>query len=365
MEETRHTFGNGLILSGMLTVILTVIFFFGMPYLLKLMNTPEDIYENALTYIRIISIGIAAQMLYGFMAETLRAIGNSKVPLYFLILSSVLNILLDLLFIIPLGLGVRGAALATIISQGISGLLAFGYIWIKVPFLRLKKQDFYLKKEIVTKELSMGLPISMQYVITYSGMMFIQTSLNLLGTTYIIAYTAAVKVLLFLEQGPIAIGTAMATYSAQNKGAGNIPRIKQGVRASTIIMIAFFAIAGTFAACFGKYVTYLFVNDHPETVIGSVDLFLKIVGSTGILLGFLCIYRNTVQGMGYGIVSVIGGIIELFSRIFIAALTAYFHTFPIVCLGYPTAWLFSTLFFILLYLHIMKKTPAYTTRRTL
>ena len=354
LDETRHTFGNGILLSAILTLILTLGFVLCMPHLLNLMNTPSDIYDEALAYIRIICFGIAAQMLYGLMAETLRAIGNSKVPLFFLILSSILNIGLDLLLILPLKMGVQGAALATIISQGISGLLAFGYIWIKVPFLCLKKEDFIPEKNIITKELTMGLPIAMQYVITCTGMVFIQTSLNLLGTTYIIAYTAAVKVLMFLEQGPIAIGTAMATYSAQNKGAGNIDRIRQGVRASTIIMFGFFATVGTFIAFFGKYATYLFVTDNPGVVIDSVDLFLKIVAVTGILLGFLCIYRNTVQGMGYGVVAIAGGFIELAARALIAIITNYFHTFPVVCLGYPTAWLFATTFYVLLYIRIMK-----------
>lgn len=232
LEKTRQTFGNAVLLAGILTFILTCSFVFGMPHLLRLMN-----------------------------------------------------IFLDLLLILPFDMGVLGAALATVVSQEISGILCFAYIWIKVPFLRLKKKDFILQQDIVIKELTMGLPIALQYVITSTGMLFIQTSLNLLGTMAVMAYTAAVKVVIFLEQGPIALGSAMATYCAQNKGAERYDRIRLGVRAAVKLMLAYYSAAGLLTVCFGKYSVYLFISDHPEAIIDNVDLFLKIVGVTVILLG--------------------------------------------------------------------------------
>ena len=354
-EKTRQTIGTAVWLSVIMTVLMTAITVAGMPWLLRLMNTPEDIYKEAYSYIIIICAGLAAQILYNLLAGILRAIGNSKIPLYFLILASVLNIFLDLLFIVPLGMGAGGAALATVISQGISGILCFVYIAVKVPYLHLTKSDFRFRREIAKRELLVGIPMALQYAITSIGMLIIQASLNLLGTLAVTAYSAGNKIDVILEQGPLAIGTAMATYSAQNLGAGKVKRIRQGVWAANRIMLVYFIVFGTLTAFGGKHLTYLFVSENVSDILGNVDLFLKIISSTGIFLGVLCIYRNCIQGMGHGVISLMGGIVELIARSIVAVITMRYQTFWGVCMGYPIAWLFAAIFFVIIYYVIINK----------
>lgn len=356
MAATRQTIGTAMVLSAVLTVVITLFSVIGMPWLLKLIHTPKDIYDQAYSYIIIICLGLIAQVLYNLTAGILRAVGNSKIPLYFLIFSAVLNIFLDLLFIIPLKGGTGGAALATVISQGISGILCLLYIVKKVPFLCLQRDDFRLRKDFAKEELSLGIPMALQFCITSVGMLIIQSALNSLGTQAVTAYTIGNKIDVIMEQGPVAIGAAVSTYTAQNLGAKKTDRIRQGIKASLCIMIAYFLIFGTLITFLGKYLTYLFVSENAELLISNVDVFMKIIGITGIFLGILCIFRSCVQGMGHGTVSLTGGVIELAARAVVAAVTIYSGKFAVVCLGYPLAWLFAGIFFIVVYFRIMKFT---------
>lgn len=354
-DGTRHTVGIAIVLSALLTAFMTVFTVTAMPWLLRLMNTPEEIYEDAYAYITVICLGLGAQMFYNLLAGILRAIGNSKIPLLFLILASVLNIALDILFIVPLKMGVVGVALATVISQGFSAILCLLYILIKIPYLRLHKKDFRWNKEIIRKELSLGIPMALQYAITSVGMLVIQAALNLLDPLAITAYTVGNKIEIILEQGAIAIGSAMSTYTAQNLGAKKIKRISQGIRAAIVLMLAYFLIAGSLTAFLGKYLTYLLISENVESLIGNVDLFLKVVSATGIFLGILCIYRNCVQGMGHGTVSLTGGLMELLARGLVALLTVQTSSFFCVCMGYPIAWLLADIFFVSFYYFVAKK----------
>lgn len=359
----RQTVGTAIWLSIVMSITMTIITVALMPWLLHIMNTPEDIYEEAYSYIIIICAGLIAQILYNLLACILRAIGNSRIPLCFLILAAILNIFLDLLFIVPMNMGAGGAALATVISQAISGLLCMVYIARKVDVLHLEKADLRFNREIAKKELRIGFPMALQYVITSIGMLIIQTSLNLLGTSAVTAYSAGNKIDVILEQGPLAIGSTMATYTAQNWGAGKCKRISQGVAAAVKIMFMYFLIFGMLTAFGGKYLTYLFIADSADSVLEKVDLFLKIISSTGIFLGILCIFRNCIQGMGYAFISLIGGIVELAARSIVALITMRYKTFWGVCMGYPVAWLFAAIFFAATYCIIYKK--IYNGRNTL
>lgn len=354
-SQMRKMIGTSIWLSIIISVSMTIITVAIMPWLLRFMNTPEEIYAEAYSYIIIICAGLFAQILYNLLACILRAIGNSRIPLYFLILSAALNIILDFVFILPFKMGTGGAALATVISQAISGFLCLIYIIKKVKILHLCKDELTFNRELAKEELLIGLPMALQYVITSIGMLVIQTSLNLLGTEAVTAYSAGNKIEVILEQGPIAIGSTMATYTAQNWGAQKYKRISQGVKASFQIMIAYFLIFGTLTAFYGKELTYLFISDSTAAILTNVDLFLKIISSTGILLGILCIFRNCVQGMGFASISLIGGVVELIARTIVSLITMHYKTFGGICLGYPAAWLFASLFFIAIYCNIKRK----------
>ena len=234
MKGMRKTVGSAATLSVIMTVIMTTISMLGMKPLLKFMNTPSDIFADAYHYIMVICAGIFATVLYNLLASILRAIGNSQIPLYFLILSALLNVVLDLLLIIVFRMGAAGAAYATVISQGVSGVLCLIYIIKKIPELKLEKSDFQLNGHIAKVQIGIGIPMALQYSITAIGSMMVQSSLNVLGSGAVAAFTAANKIEQVLTQAYVALGTTMATYCAQNIGAGKVKRIRQGFRAATI-----------------------------------------------------------------------------------------------------------------------------------
>ena len=261
MSAMRRTVAGASILSLIIGAILTAAFMLFMKPWLLVMNTPSDIFADAYAYIMIISGGILAQMLYNLLASILRALGNSKVPLYFLILSAMLNIVLDLVLIIVFHMGAAGAAVATIISQGVSGLLCLVYIVKKVPMLHMNQDDWHVSGSLLKNQIAIGIPMALQYSITAIGTMMVQSSLNILGSTLVAAYTAASKIEQVVTQAYVAMGTTMATYGAQNMGAGDVPRIRQGFKSCTIIGIIYSFIAATLVMTVGKYMTYLFVSE--------------------------------------------------------------------------------------------------------
>ena len=340
-------------LSLIVGLILTAAFMVFMKPLLTLMNTPADIFDDAYAYIMIISGGILAQMLYNLLASILRALGNSRVPLYFLILSAVLNIVLDLVFVIVFQMGAAGAAVATIISQGVSGLLCLVYIGKKVQLLRMTKEDWKPQTTLLSAQLKVGIPMALQYSITAIGTMMVQSSLNILGSTLVAAYTAAGKIEQVVTQAYIAMGTTMATYGAQNMGAGDVPRIRQGFKACTIIGIVYSFIAAAFVMTAGKYMTYLFVSEDVGTIMNSVDIYLKCVGIFFIPLAVVNIYRNGIQGLGYGLLPMTAGIAELIGRGVVAVIAAGQRSDLGVCLASPAAWILAGGLLIVMYYYIM------------
>lgn len=340
-------------LSLIVGLILTAAFMVFMKPLLTLMNTPADIFDDAYAYIMIISGGILAQMLYNLLASILRALGNSRVPLYFLILSAVLNIVLDLVFVIVFQMGAAGAAVATIISQGVSGLLCLVYIGKKVQLLRMTKGDWKPQTALLSAQLKVGIPMALQYSITAIGTMMVQSSLNILGSTLVAAYTAAGKIEQVVTQAYIAMGTTMATYGAQNMGAGDVPRIRQGFKACTIIGIVYSFIAAAFVMTAGKYMTYLFVSEDVGTIMNSVDIYLKCVGIFFIPLAVVNIYRNGIQGLGYGLLPMTAGIAELIGRGVVAVIAAGQRSYLGVCLASPAAWILAGGLLIVMYYYIM------------
>ena len=354
MPAMRRTVAGASILSLIIGLILTVVFMILMKPWLTLMNTPSDIFADAYAYIMIISGGILAQMLYNLLASILRALGNSKVPLYFLILSALLNIVLDLVFIIVFHMGAAGAAIATVISQGVSGLLCLVYIVKKVPMLRMGREDWHPSGTLIMTQIRIGIPMALQYSITAIGTMMVQSSLNILGSTLVAAFTAASKIEQVVTQAYVAMGTTMATYGAQNMGAGNVPRIRQGFKASTIIGIIYAFIAAALVMTVGKYMSYLFVSEDVELIMDSVDIYLKCVGTFFIPLAIVNIYRNGIQGLGYGLLPMMAGVAELVGRGVVAVIAAGQKSYLGVCLASPAAWVLASVLLIGMYYYIVK-----------
>ena len=354
MPSMRKTVAGASILSLIVGVILTAAFMLLMRPWLTLMNTPSDIFADAYAYIMIVSGGILAQMMYNLLASILRALGNSKVPLYFLILSALLNIVLDLVLIIVFRMGAAGAAVATVVSQGVSGLLCLVYIVKKVPVLRMTKNDWHPSGGLLATQIRIGIPMALQYSITAIGTMMVQSALNILGSTQVAAFTAATKIEQVVTQAFTAQGTTMATYGAQNMGAGNVPRIRQGFKSSTIIGIVYSFLAAAIVMTVGKYMSYLFVSENVDQIMGSVDLYLKCVGMFFIPLAIVNIYRNGIQGMGYGLLPMLAGVAELVGRGVVAVIASEQRSYLGVCLASPAAWLLAALLLIGMYYYVIK-----------
>lgn len=354
MKAMRQTVGGAAVLSIFVTIVLTAGSLLFMKPLLKFMHTPADIFDDAYAYIIIICAGIAAQMLYNLLASILRALGNSKVPLYFLILSALLNIVLDLVLIIVFRLGAPGAAYATVISQGVSGILCLIYIIKKIPMLHLERDDWRPKGHLLKIQLGIGIPMALQYSITAIGTMMVQTALNLLGSVLVAAFTAASKIEQVVTQAYVAIGTTMATYCAQNIGAGNVERIRKGFRSATIMSFVYAIVSAILIMTVGKYMTYLFVSGDVTEIMASVDIYLKCVGFFFIPLAVVNLYRNGIQGMGYGILPMMAGVAELVGRGIVAVLAAGKKSYVGVCLASPIAWIFAGALLIVMYFYIMK-----------
>ena len=333
MKGMRKTVAGAGILSFVVGALLTILFMAFMKPLLILMNTPSDIFADAYSYIMIVSGGILAQMLYNLLSSILRALGNSKLPLVFLIISALLNIVLDLVFIVGFGMGAKGAAVATVIAQGVSGILCLFYIIAKIPILHLKREDLDVGSTIYKNQLRIGVPMALQYSITAIGTMMVQSSLNILGSTLVAAYTAAGKIEQVVTQAYVAMGTTMATYAAQNMGAGSVKRIREGFKACTVIGVVYSFVAAGFIMTVGKYMTYLFVSEDVDIIMNSVDIYLKCIGIFFIPLAVVNIYRNGIQGLGYGLLPMMAGVAELIGRGVVAVIAGAKRSYPGVCLA--------------------------------
>lgn len=353
LKAMRQTVGGAAILSILVSVVLTAAGIILMKPLLYFMQTPPDIIDDAYAYIIIICAGISAQILYNLLAGILRALGNSRISLYLLILSAVLNVALDLFLIVGCGLGTAGAALATVAAQGISGVLCLAYIVKYVPVLHLEKEDWRPAGALLKRQFGIGVPMALQYSITAVGTMMVQASLNLLGSDAVAAFTTANKIDQVVTQAYIAMGTTMATYCAQNMGAGKIQRLRKGYRAATWISVVYSAIVGVWILTAGKYMTYLFVSGDVTKIIDEVDISLKCVGLFLIPLALVNIYRNGIQGMGYGLLPMTAGIVELTARGITALIAAERRSYIGVCLAGPAAWVSADILLIGMYFYII------------
>ena len=338
-EGLKKAVASALVLSLIATGIVTLVSVLLAKPMLHLMNTPDNIIDDANAYIIIIYAGTIATVVYNIIAGILRALGDSKTPLYFLIVASILNIVLDIVFIVNFSMGVAGAAWATIISQGVSGLLCIVYTYKKYKILRLKKEDFKVKSRVYKKHLKIGIPMAQQFSITAIGIMTVQGALNVFGSSAIAAYTAASKVLQIVMQPAITFGVTMATYCGQNLGAKNYIRIKEGVKKCTEISVITSIIAGIILVFGGKFFVGLFIENPDASILAYAQECLNYSAIFFIPLGLIFIYRNALQGMGESFVPMMAGAFELIARAVVAFTLPSFIGYTGICLADPVAWL--------------------------
>lgn len=338
-EKVKSSVATSIVLSAALTLILTVVSVFTTMPILKVMQTPDEIITYSYDYIVVVFAGLGATMLYNLVSSILRALGDSKVPLLFLIMASVINVGLDLLFIMVFKMGVAGAGWATVISQLISGVACAIYMFKRYQILRLSRHHFKMSAKFCWEHLTIGLPMAIQYSIIAVGIMVQQAALNVFGTLYVSAYTAASKIDSIVTQALVAMGSAVATYVGQNYGAGEIDRINKGVNQAMIVSVVL-ALMGGIIVYFGSdLLTGLFIQNPSAQMLELSKKYLFWQGVFYIGLAVIYIYRNALQGMGYSLVTTIGGFVELGMRIMAAFLLVKIWGYLGLCLSNPCAWL--------------------------
>mgnify|MGYP004472912621 FL=1 len=354
-DRMRHYVAMSVYLSVAFALVMTIGLTLANEPILRLMNYSEEIMPEVKAYMGIIYAGLLVTVAYDALSAFLRALGDSRSPLYFLMISAGINVFLDIVFIVVMGMGVEGCAYATVIAQAISAFCCFIYIVKKYPILHLKKEDFRYSWNSAKKLLGLGIPMALQFSITAIGTIIVQGAVNVYGETYMAGFSAAGKLQNILTTVFVAFGATVATYVGQNRGAGRIDRVREGVRCTQYMILAWSVIVMILMFFFGKYMTCIFVNSSETDVLAvSVEYFHTVFWCYP-FLGSIFLYRNTLQGMGYGLVPMMGGIFELAARTIIVLLVAGRTSFRGVCLADPAAWIAALIPLVPYYIYIMRK----------
>lgn len=319
------------------------------------MDTPSDILQGSYDYIFVIFLGIPVIYLYNLLAGILRSLGDSKTPLYFLVLSSLLNIALDLIAILLLDMGVGGAAWATVVSQGISGILCLIYIIKNYPMLKISKEEWrpdWLSIKILC---GMGIPMGLQYSITAIGSVILQTAVNSLGSMAVASITTGSKISMLFSVPFDVMGSTMATYAGQNTGAGKLDRVTDGIKACSMIAIVYSVIACFVLNVFGQELSLLFVEKAETEIIQNAVLLLKWTSIFFFPLAIVNIVRFSIQGMGFGNLAILAGVCEMFARGIVGFVFVPMFGYIAACFAGPVAWIMADLFLVPAYFYSVRR----------
>ena len=342
----RKMVTNSVWLCTFFSVVITTLMLLFCRPVLTWMNTPENIFEYAYIYIFIIFAGIPCTILYNMTAAILRALGDSKSPIIFLAISSAINIGLDLLLIIVFRMGVDGAALATVVSQGVSGVISIIYIKKKFDILAMEKGDWKLERHLAGKLTGVGIPMGLQYSITGIGSVILQTAVNGLGSIYVASMTAGSKINIFLACPFDALGQTMAPYAGQKIGARKLDRVGKGLRAACIIGFIVSGLMVIVVKLFGDQLTMLFLDEKDPVIMQNSTQFLIIVSAFYCLLTLVNTVRFTIQGMGFSSLAIIAGVMEMIARGIAGMLLVPAFGYLGACYSSPLAWLLADAFLI-------------------
>ena len=354
-DDMRHFVAMSIYLMFGFAAAMTIGFLvFNVP-ILRLMNSPADLMGDVAGYMGIIYAGLLVPAAYNTLAAFLRALGDSKSPLYFLIISAGINVVLDIVLIRFAGMGVEGCAYATVIAQGVSAICCLVYIKKKYPILHLEKKNFELRKGSMSKLMILGIPMGLQFSITAIGTIIVQGAVNIYGSVYMAGFSAAGKIQNIIATVFVAFGATMATYVGQNRGAGKMDRVKAGMKYTQIMVLIWSVITMIIMFFFGKYMTWLFIDKSQTDVINVSVTYFHTVFWAYPFLGSIFLYRNGLQGLGYGLVPMLGGVFELAARSAIVMFVAGKTSFAGVCLADPAAWIAALIPLIPYFIYVMKK----------
>ena len=350
---------NGALLCVVLSVVFTIFTTLMAGPLLQLIHTPEELYADAVLYIRIIFLGIPATVLYNYASSVLRAMGDSQHPFYFLLAASVLNIGLDYLLIVSMGMGVDGAALATVLSQLLSGgLCAFWFFTrtAKQEELTFRGQSSLLSAGHCKRLAYIGFPMGFEYSVSAIGAVIMQDAINLLGSTAVAAQTAGEKIRQMFTLPMESVGMAMATYVGQNHGAHRTDRIQQGIKDGCMIQLTYCVAAWVVIFFVKPYAVGLVLGDADPAVTAGAIQYLAIMSLLFCFHGLLMIFRNTLQGLGYSVQAIISGVGELIGRSLgglLAVKTGLGYVG--ICLSNPFAWGLAMLYCMFMVRRVLKR----------
>lgn len=334
----QRAIGSAVTLSLGFTLLLSLVCLLFLPQLLDLLHIGDGLRQDAAAYIRIIIAGLAASSCYQLCAALCRAVGDSFTPLLFLILSNVLNILLDVVMVRFLGLGVAGAALATVLTQGLSALLCFLYMRRRHPQLQAAPAMFRPGREICRELLPTGLSMGFMLSFVLLGSLALQTTINALGADVILAHTGARKLTLLFLIPFFSLGTALATYCSQNIGANQPERIRSGLRSTLLLCAAWCVVAVAVIYLFAPPALRLITATDDPAVIGNANLYLRINVPFFLLPALICILRNSMQGLGDTRTPLLSSVIELVGKVLIALWLVPTIGYMSVILSEPIVW---------------------------
>lgn len=358
-RKMRVYVANAVRIAIVMSIVVTLLTCILCSTILHIVNTPADVFDDAYTFLFLQFLAIPFTIAYNLFAGFIRALGDSRQPFYFLIFSSVINILLDVVFILLLGMGVAGAGLATLLSQLLASILCVWYIARHMQLLIPHGEERCYDNKRISILLNNGMPMGLQFSITAIGSIMLQSSNNALGTIYVASFTAAMRIKYLFTCVFENIGVAMATYCGQNIGARRLDRVRQGEWSAVKIMLVYFVFTALVIFPFADYMMELFVESGEQAVVANAAKMMRISCYFYPVLGMLTIFRYSIQGLGYSNLSMLSGVMEMIARCGVSLWLVPVFAFTGVCFGDPVAWIFADLFlfpaFFLLYRHLKKK----------
>lgn len=345
-KTMRDYLFHGYLLSGIIAISLTVICAILCPQILHLLATPDEIFDEAYSYLFIIFLGIPFSVLYNLLASYLRAVGDSRTPFLFLAFSTILNIILDLVCIRVFKWGVSGAAIATIFSQGVSGLLCLILIICRIDVLHISGENCHFVGRHFWTMFTMGVPMGLQFSITAIGSMVMQAANNGLGSIYISAFTAGCKIKCFIMCPFDAIATSVSVFCGQNLGAGRMDRIKKGIRTGLLINIVYGIVSGLVLMLWGRQMSLIFMEASEKLILDASGKYLFCLGTCYTILGALCLWRLALQGLGFSGRAIFAGAAEMVARIFVSAVFVPIAGYTAICWADQAAWLAACIYLL-------------------
>lgn len=355
-NELRRYVANAVYLCAMFSVVMGVLTAVFCPQMLHLMATDESIFDGALSYIQLIFAAIPVTVLYNMASGILRSLGDSKTPVKFIAIASLINIVLDLLLMVVFKLGVRGAAIATIISQLVSGVGCVVVMIRRFPILRLSADDRVFRPKYAMTLVGMGIPMGLQFSITAIGSVIMQWAVNGISVLAVAALAAGGKISMIFTCVFDALATTMATFAGQNIGARKVERVTEGLKATAILGCIYCVVAYAVMWIFGGNMLGLFLDAEKEAeVLSMAHFYLKCVGAFYIPLLFVNIVRLSIQGMGFTRIAMIAGVFEMVARTGMAVAIIPFAGYVGACFTHPAAWVAADLFLFPCYAKLINR----------